>query len=155
MRSYAQSKLATLLFAIELHQRSLQHGWGILSNAAHPGATLTNLQTSGPTLGKASTNQGETLSMRLTKRIPGFWQEVAQGCLPALFAATSPLAVGGGYYGPDGFAELTGMPVAARMPRRAKDEHTAKRLWEVSEQLTRVYFPTTDQEYSAQTTLIG
>jgi NAD(P)-dependent dehydrogenase (short-subunit alcohol dehydrogenase family) len=138
VRSYAQSKLATLLFAIELHRRSLQHGWGILSNAAHPGATLTNLQTSGPTLGQTSTNQGESLSMRITKRIPGFWQAIAQGCLPALFAATSPRAIGGGYYGPSGYAELTGMPAVARMPCRAKDEHTARRLWEVSQQLTQV-----------------
>jgi NAD(P)-dependent dehydrogenase (short-subunit alcohol dehydrogenase family) len=126
-RSYAQSKLATLLFAIELNRRSQAYGWGILSNAAHPGATLTNLQTTGPTLGKANTR--ESWHLRLTKRIPGFWQEVAQGSLPALFAATSPLAVGGGYYGPDGFAELTGMPAAARMPSKAKDENTAKRLW--------------------------
>ncbi|MFL5802573.1 MAG: SDR family oxidoreductase [Roseiflexaceae bacterium] len=142
VRSYAQSKLATLLFAIELNRRSQAYGWGIRSNAAHPGATLTNLQTTGPTLGKARANEGESLSMRITKRISGFWQEIAQGCLPALFAATSPLAIGGGYYGPGGFAELTGMPAAARMPRRAKDIHTARRLWEVSEQLTRVRFPT-------------
>lgn len=86
------------MFALELNRRSLEYGWGILSNAAHPGATWTNLQTTGPTLGRASSGVG--LGMRITGLIPGFWQEVPQGCLPALFAATSPRAVGGGYYGP-------------------------------------------------------
>ena len=140
--SYAQSKLADLLFAMELDRRSQVYGWGILSNAAHPGATTTNLQTAGPNLGLANT--GESRIMRLTKRIPGFWQEIPQGSLPALFAATSLLAVGGSYYGPDGYGELTGMPKPARIPRRANDEDTQKKLWQVSEQLTRVHFPTTE-----------
>jgi len=78
--------------------------------------------------------------------IPGFWQEIAQGALPTLYAATSPLAVGGGYYGPGGFAELTGMPAVARIPRRARNEKTAQRLWQVSEQLTSVSFPTAVNE---------
>jgi NAD(P)-dependent dehydrogenase (short-subunit alcohol dehydrogenase family) len=140
--AYAQSKLADLLFAIELNRRSLAHGWGIISNAAHPGATVTNLQTSGPNLGKTTSGMG--LGMRISRLIPGFWQEIPQGCLPALFAATSPRAVGGGYYGPDGFGEMTGMPKPARIPRRARDEDTARRLWEVSERLTQVQFPTAD-----------
>jgi hypothetical protein len=79
--------------------------------------------------------------MQVTRMIPGFWQEIAQGALPTLYAATSPLAVGGGYYGPGGFAELTGMPAVARIPRRARNEQTAQRLWQVSEQHTRVSFP--------------
>lgn len=140
MLAYAQSKLANLLFAIELNRLSLRHGWGILSNAAHPGATHTNLQTTGPTLG--NTHSGESLVMRLSTRIPGIWQEIPQGCLPTLFAATSPLAVGGGYYGPGGFAEMHGLPQAARIPSKAKNEQTARRLWEVSEQLTQAPFPT-------------
>ena len=140
--AYGQSKLATLMFALELNRRSLRYGWGIRSNASHPGATLTNLQTTGPALGRGSTTLMERLGMQLTRMIPGFWQEIAQGALPTLYAATSPLAVGGGYYGPGGFAELTGMPAVARIPRRARDEQTAERLWQVSEQLTRVSFPT-------------
>ena len=79
--------------------------------------------------------------MQVTRMIPGFWQEIAQGALPTLYAATSPLAVGGGYYGPGGFAELTGMPAVAKIPRRARNEQTAQRLWHVSEQLTSVSFP--------------
>lgn len=138
-RAYAQSKLANLIFATELDRRSRAHGWGIRSNAAHPGATRTNLQTSGPNLGTA--RQGASLGMRLTMYIPGFWQDVAQGCLPALFAATSPQAHGGAYYGPSGWAELTGLPKPATVPRRATDETSARKLWQISEQLTRTHFP--------------
>jgi NAD(P)-dependent dehydrogenase (short-subunit alcohol dehydrogenase family) len=141
-RAYEQSKLATLLFAFELNRRSLRSGWGIRSNAAHPGATLTNLQTTGPTLGRGSSTLLERFGMQVTRMIPGFWQEIAQGALPTLYAATSPLALGGGYYGPGGFAELTGMPAVATIPRRARNEQTAQRLWQVSEQLTSVSFPT-------------
>ncbi len=139
VRAYAQSKLATLLFAIELNRRSVQYGWGILSNSAHPGATRTNLQTSGPNLGTARSERG--LLMNATMLIPGLWQDIPQGCLPALFAATSPRAQGGGYYGPDGFAEMTGLPKPASIPAQAKDPATARRLWEVSEQLTDTHFP--------------
>jgi len=140
-RAYGQSKLATLLFAMELNRRSVRSGWGIRSNASHPGATLTNLQTTGPTLGRGSSSLLERFEMQVTRMIPGFWQEITQGALPTLYAATSPLAVGGGYYGPGGFAELTGMPAVARIPRRARNEQTAQRLWQVSEQLTSVSFP--------------
>ena len=139
--AYGQSKLATLTFAMELNRRSVRSGWGIRSNASHPGATLTNLQTTGPTLGRGSSTLLERVGMQVTRMIPGFWQEIAQGALPTLYAATSPLAVGGGYYGPGGFAELTGMPAVARIPRRARNEQTAQRLWHVSEQLTSVSFP--------------
>ncbi len=135
-RAYAQSKLANLLFAFELNRRSQAHGWGILSNAAHPGATYTNLQITGPNMGTRNTNR--SLGMRLTGLIPGFWQEIPQGCLPALYAATSPQAAGGAYYGPDGLAELTGGPKLAWVPRQARDERIAGQLWEASEQLTGV-----------------
>ena len=139
--AYGQSKLANLMFAMELNRRSLRYGWGIRSNAAHPGATNTNLQTTGPTLGKES-NMLADLGARLTRMIPGFYQEIPQGALPTLYAATSPLAVGAEYYGPGGFGELTGMPVVARMPRKARNENTAEQLWQVSEGLTGVSFPT-------------
>ena len=137
--AYGQSKLANLLFARELNRLSLEHGWGILSNAAHPGATHTNLQVAGPTLGK--TGRGAGLGMRMATFIPGLWQEVPQGCLPALYAATCPDALGGAYYGPDGFFEMTGMPKLAVLPGKAKNAATASQLWQVSEQLTRVHFP--------------
>jgi len=131
--AYAQSKLANLLFAFELNRRSQAGGWGILSNAAHPGATYTNLQITGPNLGTGKTSRG--LGVRLTGLIPGLWQEVPQGCLPALFAATSPRAAGGAYYGPDGFLEMTGGPRLAWVPLQARNERVAAKLWQVSERL--------------------
>ncbi len=137
--AYGQSKLANLLFAMELNRLSLEHGWGILSNAAHPGFTHTNLQTSGPTLGKTVRRTG--LGMRMLMWIPGLSQEVPQGILPALYAATCPEAQGGAYYGPNGFAEMTGMPKLAMLPGKAKNAATARKLWQVSEQLTQFYFP--------------
>jgi hypothetical protein len=57
-----------------------------------------------------------------------------------VYAATSPDAVGGGYYGPDGPLELRGMPTTAKKSRRALDEETAARLWDVSEKLTGVSY---------------
>lgn len=132
--AYAQSKLANLLFAFELDRRSQAGGWGILSSAAHPGVTYTNLQITGPNMGTSKTDR--SFGMRLSGRIPGLWQEVPQGCLPALYAATSPRAAGGAYYGPDGFLEMTGSPKLAWVPRQARDENVAGQLWQVSEQLT-------------------
>jgi NAD(P)-dependent dehydrogenase (short-subunit alcohol dehydrogenase family) len=134
-RAYGQSKLANLLFALELQRRSDRNGWGITSNAAHPGSTRTNLQATGRNLGKDSHGSGVVGAFM---SIPGTAQEAAQGALPTLYAATSPEATGGGYYGPDGLGELTGLPASARVSRRARDERTATRLWEVSEQLTNV-----------------
>lgn len=135
--AYGQSKLANLLFALELDRRSANNGWGIRSSAAHPGATHTNLQTTGPLMGKASGRDG--LAMRIGKLLP-IWQEVPQGCLPTLYAATSPDAVAGGYYGPDGPFEARGLPAPAKIPSRARDEQAAARLWRVSEELTKVRF---------------
>jgi NAD(P)-dependent dehydrogenase (short-subunit alcohol dehydrogenase family) len=136
-RVYAQSKLAMLLYARHLHALSARHGWGVLSVAAHPGASRTNLQTTGPAMGRGRAGLFERLSLR----IPGMWQDAAAGALPTLYAATSPDARGGGYYGPAGFGELTGAPAPARIPRRGLDDATAERLWQVSEQLTGVTYP--------------
>jgi NAD(P)-dependent dehydrogenase (short-subunit alcohol dehydrogenase family) len=140
-RAYAQSKLATLMFAGELQRRSDQHGWGLLSAAAHPGATHTNLQAVGPSLGRATTRV--PLTTRLTMLIPGFWQQADQGALPTLYAATSPDAVAGQYYGPNGPFGLTGQPGVARKSPRARDAEVAERLWRESERLTDVRYPQT------------
>ncbi|HAM26578.1 MAG TPA: short chain dehydrogenase [Microbacteriaceae bacterium] len=140
-RAYGLSKLATLMFARELNRRSVEGGWGIRSTAAHPGATITNLQVTGPTLGGSGSKALQSLN-EASHGIRWLWQEVPQGILPALFASTSPDSVGGGYYGPGGFAELTGAPAPARVPRRARDDADAARLWRVSEELAGVAFPT-------------
>jgi NAD(P)-dependent dehydrogenase (short-subunit alcohol dehydrogenase family) len=131
--SYGASKLADLMFARELQVRSDAAGWGILSTAAHPGGTKTNLQTTGPRNGRPMTGLGERIS-------DGFLQPVAVGILPALYAATSPDAAPGAYYGPKGFYELRGEPTLAHVPKRAEIPGDAARLWSVSETLTGVTF---------------
>ena len=110
--AYGQSKLAMLIFALELDRRSRAGHWGILSNAAHPGFARTNLQTTGPRYGKGS---GTSL-FELAGRVPGFSQSAADGALSTLFAATSPEARPGGYYGPTRRFGLVGPPGPARPP---------------------------------------
>jgi NAD(P)-dependent dehydrogenase (short-subunit alcohol dehydrogenase family) len=134
VRSYGLSKLAMLSFARELQVRSDAGGWGLLSDAAHPGFTRTNLQTSGPRRGK------KPLPPREYRRTP-FWQLIETGILPALYAATSPDAVPGGYYGPNGFLGLTGGSHRAREPRAARNAADAARLFQESEKLAGVGFP--------------
>ena len=141
-RAYGQSKLADLMFALELDRRSRRGGWGITAVAAHPGLSRTNLGDNGPD--HAGTGPVRQLLGALTgqlMRLPGVSQPAAQGALPTLFAATNPAAIGGGFYGPDGFMELTGGPTPARIPKQARDEAAAARLWAVSEELTGVRYP--------------
>ena len=140
--AYAQSKSANLMFAIELDRRSRQGGWGIVSNAAHPGLCKTNLQLSGPSHGQ----QGPTLLerfYRVSRQLtPFMWQEIDEGILPPLYAATSPEAKGEAFYGPRGFLELAGGGVTdAKILDRARNEADCRRLWKLSEQLTGVTYP--------------
>jgi NAD(P)-dependent dehydrogenase (short-subunit alcohol dehydrogenase family) len=140
--SYGQSKLAVLMFARELDRRSREAGWGILSNAAHPGLTKTNLQISGPSHGRGRPSMMEQfykLSWRLT---PFLWQEIDEGILPALYAAAAPQAEGGAFYGPRGIYEAAGGGVtAAKVPARARSDADSRRLWELSEHLTGISYP--------------
>jgi NAD(P)-dependent dehydrogenase (short-subunit alcohol dehydrogenase family) len=141
MKAYGQSKLAEMLFALELDRRSRAAGWGIASNTAHPGLALTNLQTSGWNLGRDKPGM-RTAAFRLAPRIfPFLVQQPAGGALPTLYAATSPDARGGAFYGPDGFAHLTGGPAEQKPYRTAEDRDSASRIWAEAEQLTRVTFP--------------
>jgi NAD(P)-dependent dehydrogenase (short-subunit alcohol dehydrogenase family) len=137
-RAYGQSKLADLIFAIELDRLSRHHHWGIVSVAAHPGFTRTNLQTTGPRMDKSSSRLD--LSTRLMK-LPGMAQDPDAGALPTLYAATSPDAQSGRYYGPDGFMQMTGAPTLVSGPKRAGDTATALALWDAAERLTGVSFP--------------
>lgn len=132
MPAYAQSKLACLMFALELQRRSDESGWGLASIAAHPGISRTNLLHNAP---------GRNSPRSLARSLLWFlFQPAAQGALPTLFAATSPDAQGGGYYGPNRLGETRGHPAAAAIPEPALDERAARRLWEVSERLTRLSF---------------
>jgi NAD(P)-dependent dehydrogenase (short-subunit alcohol dehydrogenase family) len=130
-QAYAQSKLADLIFSQELQRRLNAIGSPILSVAAHPGYAVTGLQADHLPLG---------LKILITAMKPFLSQDAAHGALPTLYAAVAEEAVAGGYYGPDGFAELKGYPTAARVPKAALDETVAKRLWFESERLTHVTF---------------
>ena len=132
--AYAQSKLANLLFTFELQRRSDANHWGLVSNAAHPGGSKTELIANGPGVDTAIKRLGARLSGLIT-------QSAADGALPTLFAATSPDAKPAGYYGPNGFYEIKGAVAPAHVAAKAKDEVVARRLWEASEQLTGVRWP--------------
>jgi len=130
-KAYGQSKLACLMFALELQRRSDAAGWNLISDAAHPGFSRTNLFASGP---------GGLLSVATDFAAPFFGHSAADGARPILFAATSPQAKPGAYYGPGGFGELRGAPAPALIMPRARDAATAARLWDVSEKLTGTSF---------------
>ncbi len=140
VQAYNQSKLAVMMFALELDRRSRASGWGITSNAAHPGLTVTNLQSAGPNMGRASASPMSRW-FPLMARFPFLVQHVGTGLLPALFAATSPDAKGGAFYGPDGWAHLTGGATEQEIYRTAHDEVATRRIWELSERLAQVTFP--------------
>ena len=132
-KAYCQSKLAMLMFALELQRRSNAAGWGLLSNAAHPGYALTDLIANGPGTRGLLGQLGKILQ-------PFASQSAAEGALPTLFAATSPEARPGGYYGPNWFYELKGPPEPAKIMPQAKDAAAAARLWDTSAALTCVSF---------------
>jgi NAD(P)-dependent dehydrogenase (short-subunit alcohol dehydrogenase family) len=131
--AYGQSKLAMLMFALELQRRSDAAAWGLFSLAAHPGFARTELIANGP---------GPVGAMAAANRLfqPLVSQSAAQGALPTLFAATAMEASAGGYYGPDGFLELRGSPAPAKIMPKAQRRDDAARLWQDSERLTSVAF---------------
>jgi NAD(P)-dependent dehydrogenase (short-subunit alcohol dehydrogenase family) len=134
--SYAQSKLADLMLTLHLAAIAGQRGWNLMSTAAHPGFTRTNLQTAGASLGRSKPKRSVFNSLNI---LPS--QEVEPGTEPLLYAATSPGAVNGGYYGPAGRLGLVGPATTVRPPRRARDAATAARLWAEAERLTGVALP--------------
>ncbi|HEY1101396.1 MAG TPA: oxidoreductase [Myxococcota bacterium] len=134
MKAYGQSKIACLLFALQLQRWSDDVGAGLVSVAAHPGISRTDLLHNAP---------GRYSIVGLARSWLWFlFQPAAQGALPTLYAATSPQAKGGGYYGPLGFQEIRGAPGVAKIPPQALDVAVAQRLWDVSQRLTSTSFPT-------------
>ncbi|MFZ6185376.1 oxidoreductase [Nannocystis pusilla] len=133
MRAYGQSKLACLMFAFELQRRSDANRWGVASIAAHPGISRTDLLHNAP---------GRWSAAGIARTLLWFmFQPASQGALPTLFAATSPEASAGAYYGPNKMNEMRGAPALAKVPPPAEDRAAAERLWRVSEQLTGLSFP--------------
>jgi NAD(P)-dependent dehydrogenase (short-subunit alcohol dehydrogenase family) len=127
--AYGQSKLANLLFALELDRRLRAKGSTVKSLAAHPGYAATNLQTAAAPL-------VDRLVMKVGNTVVA--QNDEMGALPVLYAATEPGLEGGTYVGPDGIAEQRGHPKVVSPNRVARNPETARRLWEVSEELTAV-----------------
>lgn len=130
-RAYRQSKLAMLMFGLELDRRLKAAGLPIRAIPVHPGAARTDVFRRGDRAGPV-----QRLAGHLIFSVIG--QSAAQGALPLLFAATAPEAEGGAYYGPDGIWELQGHPTRADIAAHARDGSTAERLWSVSEALTGI-----------------
>jgi NAD(P)-dependent dehydrogenase (short-subunit alcohol dehydrogenase family) len=130
-RAYAQSKLANLLFTLELQRRLTESGSAVRATAAHPGWAATNLQShDGSALRR--------LFMRVGNRFVA--QDNKAGALPTLYASVQDLP-GASYVGPDGLGEMRGAPTLVGRSAAASDPSTARRLWTVSEELTGVTFP--------------
>jgi NAD(P)-dependent dehydrogenase (short-subunit alcohol dehydrogenase family) len=129
--TYGQSKLANLLFALELDRRLKAAGSDVLSVAAHPGYSATNLQFA------VTPSRIERFGSAVLNRV--YAQSAEQGALPTLYAATADIA-GASFVGPDGFQEMRGKPKVVTPTRAARDPQTARRLWDVSEELTGVAF---------------
>ena len=126
--AYSQSKLANLLFVLELQRRLTDAGSKVLAVAAHPGYAATNLQ--GRTASPIS-NFFAAVGNRVLA------QSDTMGALPTLYAATADTP-GGTYIGPDGFRHMRGHPAVDTPAAQALDAETARRLWVLSEQLTGV-----------------
>jgi NAD(P)-dependent dehydrogenase (short-subunit alcohol dehydrogenase family) len=129
--AYGQSKLANLLFVLELERRLTAAGSEVRAMAAHPGFARTNLQ------GHSGNAWADRATLVVTK-VMG--QSAAAGAWPTLFAATEDLP-GGSYVGPGGFAETRGIPQLVGRTPEASDVAMAQRLWTASVDLTGVDFP--------------
>ncbi len=121
--AYGRSKLANILFTFELDRRARAGGSSIVAAVAHPGYANTNLQSG--------------TSFQWSNFMA---QPAAAGALPQLYAATAPDVKGGEFFGPSGLLEQRGAPKRVKAAKRAYDAETARRLWEVSEELTGVSF---------------
>ena len=130
-RAYGQSKLANLLFTAELQRRLTAAGSGVLANAAHPGYASTNLQFHS---GSGIMDRISVIGNRLIA------QDENGGALPTLYAAVADVP-GNSFAGPSGFLEQRGAPKLVGRTSSARDMDVARRLWDVSEQLTSVSFP--------------
>ncbi len=132
--AYNQSKLANLLFALELDRKARAAGSRLMSIAVHPGISRTSIIENGP---------GSTALKAVVLKIlaPVLMQSDEDGALPTLYGATAAAAQGGQYIGPDGFKSFKGKPTVEEPRPQGKDETVARKLWEVSEELTGVVYP--------------
>ncbi len=130
-RAYGRSKLANLLFTYELQRSFKAVGADVIAIAAHPGISHTNL----------ASHMEDRWLFKLMRPMQERWvQSAAMGALPTLRAAVDANAMGGQYYGPDGFMEQRGFPVVVGSNRASHNVANARKLWEVSERLTGVSY---------------
>jgi NAD(P)-dependent dehydrogenase (short-subunit alcohol dehydrogenase family) len=130
--AYDDTKLGQLLMAFEAERLSRENGWGLRSIASHPGVARTSIVLDGP-----GPDSAEGWRFQWVRPM---WQDAAIGALPALYAATSPQAAGGAYYGPRELQGLRGLPGFAVIPEQARDGALATRYWETLEELSGVGF---------------
>jgi NAD(P)-dependent dehydrogenase (short-subunit alcohol dehydrogenase family) len=130
-RAYGQSKMANVLFGLELDRRLRAKGSAVASMLAHPGYAATNLQSAAPPAVDRMVMKAANLLLA---------QSAEMGALPELYAATRPNLAGGLFIGPDGFDEQRGHPTVVAPVRAGRDEESARRLWEISEELTGVRY---------------
>ena len=127
--AYNASKLANLLFTVELSRRLTEAGAATAALAAHPGLAATGL-------GKGF---GGVQAVLMRALVP-VSQSAAAGALPQLRAATDDTLATGTYVGPGGIGGRNGPPVPVAAPKRAYDPATLTRLWTASEDLTGVSY---------------
>ena len=130
--AYRQSKLAMLMFGIELQKRSAAHGWGVQGFAAHPGWSATRIVLNGQRPG--------LLAQVMQAGFNALGQSAAAGALPEIYAAIDPAAVPGGYYGPCCLAETRGRVTPSKVMPQASDTADRARLWTMSEEIVGVRF---------------
>ena len=135
--AYAQSKLAMLMFGLELQRRSVASGWGVAGYAAHPGWAATSIVLNG--IGQKRPGR---LARALQTGFSLMGQSAAEGALPILYAALDPAAKPGGYYGPCCWGETRGRPAEARIYPQAADTGDCARLWDAAARLTTVSYAT-------------
>lgn len=136
MKAYRQSKIALGLFGLELDRRSKAEGWGITSNIAHPGVAPTNLLAARPELGR-SRDAGARRIVRMMSAI-GLVGTVQSAGSAALYAATSPQAEGGKFYGPRGLGNLAGRPAEQKLYTPLANLAAATRIWDVSTRMVGI-----------------
>jgi len=131
MKSYGRSKLANLLFTYQLQSRFEKDNTNSIAVAAHPGSSQTNL---------GRYIEGKFFFKVLDPLFKLMSQDQAQGALPQIRASVDPEVKGGDYYGPNGFGEMTGLPVLVPSNKASHNKEDAIKLWDVSEKLTGVKY---------------
>jgi NAD(P)-dependent dehydrogenase (short-subunit alcohol dehydrogenase family) len=135
---YGRSKLACLMFTLELNDRLKMNGYSTISLAAQPGLSRTGLYN--------HSLLAKIFALGILRIIFGS-MSAEDGSRPVLYAATAPEAKGGSFYAPDGRAQATGFPkeidltkktffVMSELPTKENQEH----LWKVSEEMTKIKY---------------